>query len=472
MGGRLRPGCRARDALADARRRGDGRYHAVHRPLAADAVARDYADRFAGVPATSRAVPEDVAAYYKVGSSVHPVVLGLYGDPDRVRGWLPGLPAVSAFVTAAGVLDRVTAPRRTGRAPCHQLPVESGLAGLPVLTATPRDAGGFVTLGVVCAGGPDDPAGMALSVHRMLVLDDRRLTLSMAPGRQLGAAYREALARGERLPVTVNIGAAPAAVVASALSSRFLPVGVGKLHVAGALAGEAIAVAPALTQPTWALAESEIVVEGHLDGTVADEGSGAAVSMPEFLGYDGDARTGLPVVTVTSVTARPSAFYQAVIGPGREQSVILGLAGALSIALSGADESRLVQDVHFSPAGGGMLLLHVSVRKNSTDCDRRLPALARRVFGMHPFVKVIVATDEDVDIRCAEDVWWAVSTRANLATDLTVLRGYPSIPMDPSQRPAWIAGRGGDALGGDRALIDATVPFRLRARTSRSFATT
>jgi UbiD family decarboxylase len=219
------------------------------------------------------------------------------------------------------------------------------------------------------------------------------------------------------------------------------------------------------------LAESEIVLEGFLDGTVTDESLDGPpdISLPEFLGYDGSAREDLPVLTVTAVTTRRSPHFQAVIGPGREQSVILGLAGAVSVALTSDDADwRMIDDLHYSPAGGGMLLLVVAVRKDSPAADSRLGGIARRIFEWHCFVKLIVFTDTDVDITSAEDVLWAMTTRANLGTDCGTFAGFRPLGMDPSQGADWAGERGTDG-GGGRSYIDATIPFALRDRVVRSF---
>ncbi|SDI36168.1 4-hydroxy-3-polyprenylbenzoate decarboxylase [Actinokineospora alba] len=417
-------------------------------------IAAHYADTFAGVPANSVSREEKLVRY-RVRDSPIPVLLGLYGSAERVRRLLPGLPPAFTAATARAVVNAAQPPTRTAEPPCRQV---RGLTlhDLPALRATPRDAGPYLTMGLVYAEGHDT---IALSVHRMLVLDSTRLAMWMIPGRALRALHEQA---GGRLPVSVNLGAPPAAMVASALSSALLPT--GKLDIAGALAGAPIALADAVSQPTSVLAESEIVIEGYLDTTTADEAlSGPpAGSLPEFLGYDGDARTGLPVLTVTAVTTRRDPTFQAVIGPGREQSVILGLAGALSVALSA--DTDLISDLHYGPSGGGMLLLVVAVRKRSTEDDGRLGALARRIFEGHGFLKLIVFTDDDVDIRSTEDVFWAITTRANLGSDCATFTGFRPLGMDPSQRPEW--GRGG---AGDRTWVDATAPFARRGDVVRSF---
>ncbi|MGP4020973.1 UbiD family decarboxylase domain-containing protein [Saccharopolyspora sp. 5N708] len=426
------------------------------RPLAS--IGPDFAREFAGVPANSRARSEEVVEYTVEGEATARVLLGVYGDEDRVRGWLPGYPPRMDRMAAAELVGRSRPPVRGSRAARSR---EVDLRALPVFRVTDRDAGPYLTLGVVHARDED---GCALSVHRMLVLDHNRLTVWMVPGRGLAELHARALRRGRELAVSVNIGAPPAAVVASAVNGRFLPPGVSKLDLAGALAGAPLRVASAETQPVEVLADAEIVLEGTLGPHTADEALGGEVrgSMPEFLGYDGAGRPDLPVLTVSGMSLLPGAHYQAVIGPGREQSVILGLGGALSVALSARGEPwEVVRALHFGAWGGGMVVLAVALRKTSAVHDEVPALLAPLIFAQHPFVKLIVFADDDVDVRCAEDLWWAVATRTNLAADCVTLPGYPAVPMVPSEHPAWRPTSG-------RSYVDATVPFRARALAERS----
>lgn len=433
----------------------------------ADDIAAHFAARYAGVPANSSARAEKVVTYH-VDETAMPVLLGAYGSEARVRSWLPGLPARISPATVAGMLDAARPAHRVRDAPCqHSVLSTVDVTELPALLATPRDAGRYLTLGVVYARDPRT-GETALSTHRMLLIDKDRLAIWMLPSRRLRALHERAVLAGERLLVSINIGAPPSVVVASALTADLLAPPADKLAVAGAMAGTSIAVAGAVSQDTDVLAESEIVLEGYLDDQVTAESVDGPpdVSMPEFLGYDGGARDELPVLTVTALTTRQDPLYQAVIGPGREQSVILGLAGAVSVAAGGVP--RLVHDVHLSPAGGGMLTLFLAVRKRSARDDARLAPLAKGIFDRHPFVKLIVCTDEDVDVRCAEDVWWAVTTRANLSAAVT-FTGYRPLGMDPSQTEAWAVARGLPAGDGERTLIDATAPFAMRHAVRRSF---
>lgn len=467
------PALSFRSALSVTRKRAPESCHVCDKALPRSAVATDFAVRYGGIPANGLSRSEDVVLYTNVENATVPVLLGLYGDRNRVRSWLPGLPRRVNRESVERLLAGTQAPEQIVRPPCQDQTETTNvdLMNLPVLQATARDAGPYLTAGLVYAHGPQN-GQISLSVHRMLVLDGTRLTMWMVPGRRLRAMYQEAITRGERLAVSINIGAPPAAMVASALNTEYLPDEITKLDIAGALAGGPITVAPAISQPTSILAESEIVLEGYLDGTMADECVGRRapdISLPEFLGYDGTAKTNLPVVTVTTMSMRQSALYQGIIGPGREQSTILGLAGALSVVVSEEPcEGCMIRDLCFSPAGGGMLLLIVQIRKDSPQADSRLTRIARRIFEHHPFVELIIFADEDVNITSEEDVFWAVTTRANLGTDCVTFPDFPRLAMDPSQREDWTVARGGNGLVG-RTFIDATIPYSLRKSVSRSF---
>ncbi|MEV0375471.1 UbiD family decarboxylase [Streptomyces sp. NPDC050636] len=474
------PGLSLRAALDDLRAADPGSLRLHTEPMPAAAVAAHFAAAHAGVPAVGVSRSEPVVQYTAIKDSGLPVLLGMYGDASRLSRWLPGLPTRTAPDSVAGLLTAAsrTAARQVADAPCQEV-VATGkdidLHRLPVLSATPRDAGPYLTAALIHARDPAT-GDSALSCHRMLVLDSGRLTVWMVPGRRLGALHQRALARGERLPVTVSIGVPPAAMVASAVNTAFLPAGLGKLALAGALAGESVELVPGVTQPVSALARSEIVIEGYLDDTVADEaldGAEPDLSLPEFLGYDGRARAGLPVLTATAITTRRDPVYQAVIGPGREQSHILGTAGALSVAMSLPDSPAVtVRDLHFAAAGGGMLLLTAAVHKESARGDTALTGIAHEILRQHPFVKLVVLTDEDVAVSCAEDVLWAMATRSNLGADCTQWTDLGPVPMDPSQTEIWARHRaaGAEARPAGRAALDATTPFALRRMTRRSFA--
>lgn len=422
--------------------------------MSPDAAAAEVAARFVGPPARPRQGDEPVLIYPQGAAPA--LCFGLYGGERRVRDWLPGLPGRIAPGPLAGFAG--VAPRWAETGLHAERPVD--LTALPVPQVTPRDAGRYLTMGFVMAQAPD--GSMAISAHRMLILGPDRLGIWMLPGRALRHLAQAAHDAGRSLPVTINIGVPPAVAIAAATSTATLPRALDKLAIAGAFAGRPISLSEGSAAPF--LTRAEIVLEAELTAETAPEalpGAPLAGSMPEFLGYDGHGVSELHVLRLTRCLMRPDALFQTVIGPGREQSVILGLGGALSLGLALSPDWGL-HDLRFAPAGGGMLLLYAAL---AGDGPRDLAALARAMAGVCPFLKTVVFVDEDIDISCDEDVLWALTTRAQLAQDCHALPGFRPLGMDPSQSPEWQAARGTSVF---KSYVDATVPPPLRPAFRRA----
>ncbi|MCU0910197.1 MAG: UbiD family decarboxylase [Rhodobacteraceae bacterium] len=449
-------GAAARDLRAALLACGD---RIVREGFSPDEAAADFAATCAGPPARGRRRDEPLAVYPQVGRAA--LCFGAYGSEARVRGWLPGLPQRLAPGEVARLrpVDPVSAP---AAALCDL--GARGLENLPVPQVTARDAGRYLTMGFVLA--EDGEGKVALSAHRMLMIGPDRLGLWMLPSRRLREMAAAAHARGAGLPVSVNIGVPPAVAVASATGSAHLPPRWSKLSLAGALAGAPVALSAGVTPGVRVLSHAEVVVEGEILAESAPEalpGRPLGGSMPEFLGYDGHGQEDLAVLRVTSVRTRPSAVFQAVVGPGREQSVILGLGGALTLALALGAEGAAIHDLRFSHAGGGMLLLFIALGR---DRPADLAPLAARAVALCPFAKTVVFVDSDVDLGCEEDVLWAMTTRAQLADDCHAIPGQRPMRMDPSQSPDFLAAKGTGSL---KCYVDATVPPALWSEFRRSF---
>jgi 4-hydroxy-3-polyprenylbenzoate decarboxylase len=425
--------------------------------LTPDEAAADFVVHHAGVPATPRGGPEPAVLYPQDNTA--DLLLGLYGCGSRIRSWLPGL----ADLTVPQAVSKLSPISPTKAVSDHEHWEKVDLGRLPIPKITDRDAGPYVTMGFILAGG--DGQDLALSAHRMLVLGPDLLGVSMLTSRHLRHMAQDAWKQGKSLPISINIGVPPAVAVASATGTAHLPLQFDKLSLAGALAHEPIRLTEGGGSGAPYLSQSAFVLHGELLEETSEETiepAPAGVTMPEFLGYDGHAGAPLHLIKLNGISQRPGAVFQAVVGPGREQSAILGLGGALSVALSVND--RRIFDLRFSYAGGGMLLLFVAL----SDADGvQLESLARRMIEISPFVKTVIFVDQDVDLSSDEDIFWAMTTRANLAQDCHPVEGFSPMRMDPSQGLAWAEARG---YAQTRCYVDATVPAACRMATTRSFA--
>ncbi len=401
-------------------------------PMPQNAIAADYARRYAGPPACGRASAEPIVRYVTKGGQL-PVLMGCFGHEQRVRKKIRHLPQYLTSAALRQLMAHTVAPELIGS---HDMPAENPhythLSQLPVLTHTTDDAGAYITQGFIYAH--DRRGHCSLSAHRLWLLDENRIGVSILPGRQLAVLHQQSLKQGAPLAISINIGIPPAAVIASSLGTATLPAGLSKLAFAGALAGAAIRLAPCRTQDVNCLADSEIILEGSLGAELADESAVARYSMPEFAGYSGKASSGLAVFTLSHVRIRTEASYPALIGPGREQSVQLGLAGAFNALLGLPGElTQGIADLRYTHAGGGMLLLYIAMYPGFNH-PSHLQKIASELITLNAFTKLVIFVDQDINLQADEDVLWAVTTRCRLEADCHPLANFPRLAMDPSQQ--------------------------------------
>nr|WP_198982725.1 UbiD family decarboxylase [Herbaspirillum sp. ASV7] len=428
-------------------------------------IAEHYRTEFATSPAGQRSGEEPVVIYRPKGFNF-PVLMGMFGSRRR-NEYLIGAQSGLGAHHLAQCLSSSVEPVWIPNAPCHEHRLENNLDALPVLTTTSKDAGPYLTSGVVCAGSPRS-GFFNVSIHRMRLLDSRHLTIWMLPGRDLEVLYHQAVSEGRSLPVSINIGVSPALYFASSLSKPFVTPGSGELEVAGALLRQPLAIAQCVTCETFCIAESEIVVEGFIRGEMADEFSDpfSRYGMPEFLGYMGQAQELLPVVEVTGVFHRSDAIYQTFLGPGKEQAEMLALpteAGVLRHLKQFFKEEIDIVDVHYLAPGGGQLMAALRVRKSYESKDL-FERIRDSVIACHALTKIVIVADEDTDIHSPEDLLWAFATRFQPSRDLYILGRSKGFPLDPSQRMGYL-----DPCSSitDKYLIDLTAPKEMRLAFER-----
>jgi 4-hydroxy-3-polyprenylbenzoate decarboxylase len=290
----------------------------------------------------------------------------------------------------------------------------------------------------------------------------------MVPGRHLATMHEKALEAGRPLPVSVNIGVDPATALASCCTGPLAPYGFDELAVAGALRGAPVELGQCISVDAPCIAHAEYVLEGEITGERAAENPrGAAGAMPELLGYPGAARSSLPVLRIKRITSRHDPIYQSVIGPGLEQSNLLGIALETDIlSFLWSQYGDLIVNAFASPAGGGQLLVALSVRKRSPACDDRAREAAEELLKRKRMVKMVLLADEDVNIFDHGELWWAMSTRFQASSDIITLNDQPGFRSDPTQNPEY--GAGITELGRtSKAVFDCTAPYRLRGRFKR-----
>ena len=290
------------------------------------------------------------------------------------------------------------------------------LFSLPVMKHYPLDAGRYLTSGIVFSeyGGVQNA-----SIHRMLVLDDRRLVARLVEGRHTDTLHRQALEAGDRLPVAIAIGTHPAVTFASCTR---VPKG-KELAYAAELLGGSLDV-HACDNGVW-VPDAEIILEGYIGAETADEGP-----FVDITGTYDPVRT-QPVIELTGMYTRTDPIFHGILPGGNEHKILMGMPYEPAIYRAVAGVTG-VRNVVLTTGGCGYLHGIVQVKKR-TQGDAKNAIMA--AFAAHTSLKHVVVIDEDIDIFSPEDVEYAIATRVRGDRDLMVISGVRGSSLDPCRSP-------------------------------------
>jgi UbiD family decarboxylase len=332
------------------------------------------------------------------------------------------------------------------RAPVHQVILTGAAADvtkLPVHLHHGRDGGPYISAALDIS---TDPAtGLSNAGLRRLMLRGRHETgIDLIANSDLRNIYRAAVARGERLPLSVVVGSHPIDYFAATLRIPGDEIG-----LLSSLRDAPLPTVKCVTNDLRVPADAEYVIEGYLgaEGYVEPEGP-----FGEFLGYYGGVKTN-PVFHVTAITHRRDALFQTLSISGKTLSrtdtaqlttlrTEVLVWRALEVAL------REPVAVYASPATGGVYNVRVAIRqRNAGEARNAISA----VFACMANVKNVFVVDADIDVFSDEQMEWALATRFRPDRDVHVEGGFRVSPLDPSLDPNFRVG--------SKAGFDLTLPF-------------
>ncbi|WP_292490314.1 UbiD family decarboxylase [Methanoculleus sp. 10] len=290
--------------------------------------------------------------------------------------------------------------------------IPADLSRLPVMKHFPGDAGRYFTAGVVFSrfDGVENA-----SIHRMMVLDDRRVVARLVEGRHTHTLLKAALARGERLPVAVTVGTHP--LVTFAACTR-VPDGKELAYAAELMGGE---LAIHECENGVRVPGAEIVLEGSIGPETAAEGP--------FVDITGtyDPVRQQPVIEFSRMYLKEDPIYHGILPAGDEHKLLMGAPYEPKIYRA-VSEVTTVKDVLLTKGGAGYLHGVVQIRKN-TQGDAKNAIMA--AFAAHTSLKHVVVVDEDIDIHDPYDVEYAIATRVRGDTDIMIVTGVRGSSLDP-----------------------------------------
>ena len=394
----------------------------------------------------------------------------LTGYPGwRVLGQAPANPrhAALAFDTTLPQLIPKVADRMATTLPCQTVrtgPVkdivktgdEVTLLELPAHVSGILDAGPFIASGLVVSRDPDT-GRRNVAFHRLQIKGAKRTGILLLP-RHTYANYRKYEAKGEPMPIAIFIGHHPLYYMAAAVTG---PYGMDELEVAGSFLGEPVPLVRCETVDLEVPANAEIVLEGHvLPHLREDEGP-----FSEFQDYYVAGMGKNPVAEFQAVTRRADAIFKAVQNGSEVEGCVfhkIPMAATIYRRLRNIGGFVDLKNVMILP-GIFSVVVQLTQRLRGEAKQVLLGALASEY--LHP--KVAIAVDEDVDIFDPAEILWAISTRVDPATDITVIPEVRGHPMDPTAEEVGVTGQPGWQRLGSKMLIDATKP-PLNAPEARS----
>jgi UbiD family decarboxylase len=298
------------------------------------------------------------------------------------------------------------------------------LTKLPVHLQHGKDGGLYISAGMdFCR----DPATGLVNVGlRRFMLHGRATTgIDLVAPSDLRNIYLAALARGERLPLSVVVGGHPVDYFGATMR---MPG--DELSLLASLRAAPMPVVKCITNDQRVPADAEWVLEGYLgeEGYVEPEGP-----YGEFLGYYGGVKTN-PIFHVTAITRRRDALFQTLTIGGATMSCtdtaqLTTLRTEVLVWRALETAIREPVAIYAPPATGGIYNVRIAMRQ-------RVPGEARNAiaaaFGSLANVKNVFVVDPDIDIFSDEQMEWALATRFQPDRDYVVASAFRTIPLDPS----------------------------------------
>ncbi len=396
----------------------------------------------AGLAAEMESGPRAVL-FEKVAGHEWPVLTGLYWSrelladllrreertlpqyvSDCIRQWQQS-PVDPVVVPSGPVLD-VTEP-------------DVDLAKMPIPIHAEKDGGPYFDAAVVIAKDPETGVRNA-SIQRFQVVAKDRMHVNIDAGRHLELYLEKAEARGETLTFTLNCGVGPGLHFAAAAPAEAAPADSDELGIASAFHGVPLELVKAsnghddmVAHAMWAL-ECEMA-----PGEVADEGPFAEVT-----GYYATVAP-RPVVHVRKIHRRSSPVFQTILS-GVEVWNSVGLLGEANILQLLQKQVPGVTDVYMSHGGGGFYHCVVQLAQKRQGWSKQAILAA---FSAFPPLKMVTIVDDDVDLRSAQDVEWAMATRLDPTKGIVTIDESFGHGLNPSF-PDYL---------GPKVGFDATKPY-------------
>jgi 4-hydroxy-3-polyprenylbenzoate decarboxylase len=351
------------------------------------------------------------------------VLLANLREPEAPQGMRDALDKIGMLKNALWDMR----PKERSGAPCHEVVWEGqdvDLARLPIQVCWPGDAGPLITWGLVVTRGPARKR-QNLGIYRQQVIGPNKAIMRWLAHRGGALDFREhGLAHpGEPFPIAVALGADPATILGAVTP---VPDNLSEYQFAGLLRGARTEVTTCIGSDLSVPASAEIVLEGHItpDETALEGPFG------DHTGYYNEQER-FPVFTIDRITMRRDPIYHSTYtGKPPDEPAVLGVALNEVFVPLLQKQFPEIADFYLPPEGCSYRLACVSIRKAYPGHAKRVMFGIWSVLRQFMYTKLIVVTDDDVNIRDWKEVIWAITTRVDAARDTTIVENTPIDYLD------------------------------------------
>jgi len=294
---------------------------------------------------------------------------------------------------------------------------------IPILKTWHKDAGKFITLGLVATKHPETGV-RNLGVYRMQIVDDTHAMMHWQKHKRGAHHHDIAKEKGEKIEAAVIIGSDPATVFSAVAP---VPEGLDKYLFAGITRKKGIKTVKCKTIDLEVPANAEMVLEGYVDPSdIRDEGP-----FGDHTGYY-TPKEPFPTFTLTGIMQRKKPIYlTTIVGKPIVEDAYIGKVIERSFLPLLRMFQPEVVDFAMPPAGWFQGFAIISIKK-------RYPGQAKKVMmglwglGQLALTKIFVVVDDDINVHDINDVIWAITTRADAARDMMIINNTPTDTLDPA----------------------------------------
>lgn len=322
------------------------------------------------------------------------------------------------------------------------------LTRLPIPVHAAKDGGPYFDAAVVITRDPETGVRNA-SIQRFQVIDKDTLAVNIDAGRHLELYFEKAKKLGRHLPFTLNVGVGPGLHFAASAPAEAAPADKDELGIASEFHGAPVELVPGtqsdvemVAHAMYALECDLLYDEEHPEGPFAEVTGYYARLAPRGK------------VRVKAVHRRKAPVFQTILS-GKEVYNSVGLLGEANVLNLLRLQVPGVTDVYFPHGGCGFYSAVVQIDQKRAGWSRQAILAA---FAAFPPLKTVTVVDDDVDIRSASDVEWAMATRHDPRNGIIVLNDIFGHGLNPSF-PDYL---------GNKVGFDATQPYPRRSEFERA----